>query len=155
MSWLDLIPYLLVTFFVLILVWLICDYVWIAVFPTINQSGNEEIAATLDTSWDKSKEFADGSYVALFLIIGVIGCVLTVFLAGHPIMLIAWLFINLIALFLYDIFNDFLTVFLLTDLNTGMMSTAVSFFQNGMPKAIIILNMLMALIFLGKRGMSQ
>ena len=151
MSFIDVL-YALIVFFVLILVWNVMDFVWQTTAPAFNSSIDPAIAGNLSSGITKNEQFYDASFAALFIIVLAISAVLTVFLASHPVVLMVWLLFNTVMIFVYDALNDYLTAFLLTDLNTGVMNTAVAFFQSGVPKALIIGNVLMAVVLLGKRG---
>lgn len=153
MSFVDVL-YALIAFFILIVVWNVMDFVWQNTAPAFNSSIDPAIAGNLSAGITKNEQFFDTSFAALFVIVIAVSAVLTVFLASHPVVLMVWLLFNTVLIFVYDSLNDYLTVFLLTDLNTGVMNTAVAFFQSGMPKALIFGNVLMAIVLLGKRGLN-
>lgn len=138
--------------FLLIIVGNTLDYAMDAVRPHYNDSIPANTSAKIDSAWTNNQQFFDGSAAALFLIFAVLSIVLTIFLASHPVLLVIWIFVNLVVLFVYDTFDLFLVQFMASSLNTGAMDSAYNFFHGDLPKAVAIINMIAGLILFGKRG---
>lgn len=148
--------YLVVIFFVLVVTVLTADYVWTAISATpIMDDVPESVDNSTTATWENTTNFMDTSFQALFLIFAVVGIGLTILLASHPFMLVAWMLVNLVILFIYDTLCDFLTVFQTSDLNTGAMDVAIAFIENDMAKTIVLINILIGAVLFGKRVFVQ
>ena len=108
--------------------------------------------ATITAQTDRVVGFLNLSFIALFFIFAGATIGLTIFLASHPVGLALWLIFNITTLVVWDSLSEFITGIAATDLNTGDMDTAISFFQGDMPKAIVVINVLIGAVMFGKRG---
>jgi hypothetical protein len=143
--------YLVVGAFVLLVVILAMDFSFNQVFDSIDQELPPARAAAYNASWSNNVSIFDNSFSALFVIFGLISLALAIFLPSHPVFLIIWLLLNMVMLWAYDIMDLFLDQILTSDLNTGNMNNAVTFVDNTMPKAALVLNMFVGLVLFGKR----
>jgi hypothetical protein len=156
MSFLDIV-FLVVIAFILIIVVNVSDYIHQQVFVPMNDSSktstplNQSQYDTIEAQWQQNKNFFDNSFTAIFIVAGIASVLMAAMLAPYPAALAVFLLINLVTLFLYDGLNTYLTAFLTGSLNTGAMSYAVAFWQSGVPKLIIGLNILMAVVLFGKK----
>jgi hypothetical protein len=91
------------------------------------------------------------SFITIFLVIGFISVILSAYVSSNPLFLVAWIFINLILLFVYDTMFDALSYFIGSTIDDGSMDSAIAFFNGGLPKSIPILNVLVAIALFGKR----
>lgn len=146
------IMYLMLMAFALLVTMVACNYMLEAMMGHIEGDIPETTNASVHDSWDQNMEFADNSFAAVWFLLAAISIGLTIMLASHPVVLIAWLLFNVLCLFVWDTMNDFLTPFLASDLNLGGMEDAASFVQTDLPKAIIGVNILVGMVLFGKRA---
>jgi len=149
--------YLVIFAFLFVIVILTSDYLYNAVMGTEYLENNipAEINESVEDSWDTNVSFANNSFAGIWFILGIVSIGLTIFLASHPIVLIGWILFNIITLFVFDVLTDFLTQFLLSDLNTGVMNVAIAFIENDLAKAVIVLNVLIGAVLFGKQVLTQ
>lgn len=147
--------YLVFFMFTLITVVLVGDYIYNAVFPLVSPQIQTNISTSLSDTWTTTTGFYNGSFIAIFLILGIVSLILAAKLASSPVYLLMFLLFNLVILWFYDGLSTYLTLFLASPLNTGSMNTAASFLQNGLPKALIVINIIVAIVLFGKGNQSQ
>lgn len=145
--------YLVIFAFVFIVVVLSSTFILNTVMAQIGPDIAPEVNSSVMDSWEQNKTFADDSFTAIWFILAAISIGMTIFLGSHPVMLAVWVLFNITAFFVYDMLDDFLTVFLATPLNTGDMNDAAAFVQGDMPKAIVVINVLIGAVLFGKRAM--
>ena len=114
----------------------------------INATVNESI----QESWTQNKNFWDQSLPAIFFIFAAISVGLTIFLSSHPFLLIAWVFFNMLILWLIDALLEVLAAVVASPLNTGAMATSISFMENDLAKAVIMINIILGIVLFGKRA---
>lgn len=144
--------YLVIFAFVFVVVVLSGSFVYTTVMGAIDQDLPPAANASISASMNSNMEFADNSFSAIWFILAAISIGLTIFLGSHPVVLAVWLMFNIVAFFVFDILSDFLAGFLASDLNTGEMNDAVAFIQGDMPKAIVVVNVLIGAVLFGKRA---
>ena len=127
--------------------------IWDTLFPIASQNVPTSISNNLNTGWDRNVDFFDSAYPVIFIIIGIISIMLTIYLYNHPVFLVVWLLINLITLVIYDGVLDAINAIAATSLNTSQLNTALDFFRTQVPRLIIVINIIMAVVMLGKRGL--
>lgn len=140
---------LVMAFMLIIIVSLASLYVWTVTAPQLHAPAN--VTTAFNNSINTSVSFWDTSFAAMFIILALGSVVLTIFLSSNPALLVAWIFLNMATLFVWDSLNDVLTIFIAMPLNGGQMNTAIAFFQTGVPMAIPIINLLMGIVIFGKR----
>lgn len=145
--------YIVIFAFVFITVVLSSSFVYNTVMGEISEDIPAEANESISASMSSNMQFADDSFAAIWFIMAAVSIGLTIFLGSHPVVLAVWMLFNIVCFFVYDILDDFLTGFLATSLNTGEMNDAVSFVQGDMPKAIVIINVLIGAVLFGKRAM--
>lgn len=143
----------------LIVVVVTLNYIMGAVFPTVQDDIPVSMNSSLNNSWDRQVQFANNSFAAIWFMFAVVSIALAFLIKSHPILLFAWLMFNVVLFFVYDSLSDFLTDFLASSLNDeNAMDVAVSFFQSDIPKAIVIINLLLGFVLFGKgalRGVGE
>lgn len=109
--------------------------------------------ASIQAAWQNNVDFWNNSLAAIFFLFAIIAIGLTIFLASHPFLLIAWIFFNLIILWLHDALMEVLSVIIASPLNTGAMDVAIGFIQTDMISGIVIINIILGAVLFGKRAM--
>lgn len=143
--------YLIAFGFILILVVNTCDLAWHMAIPGANSTENAANVAQIDAAWNNNTGFFNHSFAAIFIMIAIIMIVLTAAIYTHPVILAVWLLINILALYQYDAMVDALVGIAATSMWTGVMAEAADFFASKVGMLIPLLNVLMALVMLGKR----
>jgi len=142
---------LLVFSFVFVVILLSADYSFTKVFDSIDQDLPTARAEKYNASWNNNVSFFNNSFSALWAIFALISLALALLLPSHPVFLIIWLLLNLVMIWLYDTLEVFLQKFLESDLDTGAMDQATNFVDTTLPKAALVLNMLVGIVLFGKR----
>ena len=150
MGFLDVV-YVLIFFFVLLIAVNVGDTAFRAVMPSLNGTFSNATYNDMYAQHRYNNTFFDNSFAALFLLFCGISIILTALLVSHPGALAAWLLINLVTLFLYDVLSAFLAAFMLGPLNTGAMANAYDFWLSGVPKLVCVANIFLAVVLFGKR----
>lgn len=143
--------YIMVGAFLLIITLLTVDFTLKAILPEVQDEVPEQTYDKLNASWTNNANIFNNSYSALFVLFALVSLALAVFLPSHPVFLIVWFLVNLVMIWVYDTMDIFLQGFLNSDLDTGVADSAVSFVDNTLPKAALILNMLIGMVLFGKR----
>lgn len=150
------IPFIVIYMFAFIILVVTTDYAWNTIYPVVSEDLTPAQNATLSGGWDNNVNFFDNAFTGLFILFLLSSVLLTALLATHPVILFVWLLFNMLVLLLYDSLNQYLTAFATSPLNdAGAMSTAITFFSSGVPKVIVIMTVIMAIVMLGKKGWSQ
>lgn len=113
--------------------------------------GNNTYETNINTAWDNTTAFYNSSFAAMYVIASAISIGLTIFLRSHPLILVAWIFFNIVFFFLWDSLVDVMDAIAATTLNTGVMDDALLFFTTDIPRVAMLVNVCMAAVFLGKR----
>jgi hypothetical protein len=144
--------YLLVLAFGIIVVSLVGVYIYDQIYPkTFQGQINPALETKINNGLDNNIGFFNLSFITIFLVIGFISVILSAYVSSNPLFLVAWIFINLILLFVYDTMFDALSYFIGSTIDDGSMDSAIAFFNGGLPKSIPILNVLVAIALFGKR----
>lgn len=146
--------YLMAGAFILIIVVLSMDYAFTQVMSSIEPDLPAERFASLNESWTNNATMMNDSFSALFVVFGLVSLALAIFLPSHPVFLVVWILLNLVMIWVYDTMELFLQAFLDSDLDTGIMDDATSFVDTTLPKAALVLNMLIGTVLFGKRVMT-
>lgn len=151
MSETDMIVILILCVFVIIFVSL-THYIWGSVFPNLPQTGPAgNVTQTMDTMIQNNTSFWNNSLGAVYLMLGLGSILLTVLIRSHPVFLVAWILFNLVVLMVYDQMLTVVNIYVGSAIYDGSMSTAVSFFVNDVGLLIPVLNMVLAIVLLGKK----
>lgn len=151
MSQLDTV-FLIVGFCTFLLMAATAQSIWQQMFTSAYQTTAPSMQPTMQTvnnSVNNNFTFWNASYVGLFIVMGLVSVALTIFISSHPVFLFAWLLVNLVSLMIYDSILPFVASFATSSLNSGAMANAFTFFQSGLAKAIIVINVIMAIVMIG------
>lgn len=151
MSQLDIVL-LVVGFCIFLFVAATAESIWRQMFASAYASSSPSVQSTqqtLNSSVNNNFTFFNASYVGLFIVMALVSIGLTIFVSSHPVFLFAWLLVNLVTLMVYDAILPSVVSFAGSSLNTGAMSNAFTFFQSGIAKVIIVLNVIMAVVLIG------
>lgn len=118
-----------------------------------NLSINATVNQSIQESWAQNRNFWDESLPAIFFIFAALSIGLTIFLSSHPFLLIAWVFFQMLILWLHDALLEVLTQVVASPLNTGAMATSISFIENDMAKAVVMINIILGIVLFGKRAL--
>lgn len=146
----DILYVLLLGFILILLLW-IFDYTHDAFFAKIGPMLDPAQETALNDSWDSTVSFFDMSFAAMLIIFALAAIALTILLASHPVFLLVWLFFSMVLFFIWDTTVDVLDAIGATVLNTHVADNALAFYENDLPKAFMLINILLAGVFLGKR----
>lgn len=143
--------YIMVMAFVLILLLWIFDYTQGAFMDKIGPMLAPTEEAALNDAWDSTTNFYNMSFAAMIVILGFVAIALTILLASHPIFLVVWIFFNMVLFFVWDITVDVLDAIAQTVLNTGVADDAYAFYTGDLPRVFMLINIVLAGVFFGKR----
>jgi len=152
MSFFDVI-YVIAGLAVMIVLVMAYSFVFDAFMPRIQDDLPVGANETLINAMDKTETFADNSFIAMFFIFSAVIIGATVFLVSHPLGLAIWLCMNIITILVWDALDDLITGLEASSLNTGVMSNAIAFFHGDLPKAAVIINVLLGAVLFGRRAM--
>ena len=153
MSFFDTI-YLVAGFAVVIIIALTMSYTMPKVLAPMQDDLPPGVNTTIMDSVNRTTNFLDTSFAALFFIFSAATIGMTIFIQSHPVALAFWLMFNIVTLLVWDVMVDFITIIESTVLNTHSMDTALAFFKGDLPKAIVVVNVLMGAVLFGKRAVS-
>ena len=146
--------YLIIGAFALIVVVLAMDYVQNSVMTSIGPKISPTNVAKIDKAWDQNRDFMNTGFIAMFIILAMIGVILSALVSSHPVFLVAWLLFNLVVLFVWDNLVSAMDAITSSSINTGNMNDAINFFKSDMAKVVVFVNILVALGLFGKRMVS-
>ncbi len=150
MSYTDIV-YLVFIFALIIVCLMTSSYLYSVVYTPIGSLIPVNQSTMINNSVNGVYNFYDTALPAIFLILAILSALLTVFLQGHPIILVIWLIISVMTLLIYDIGLDIVNAFAATPINNHSMDTSIAFYRTGIPKFIPIANLIIAIVLLGKR----
>jgi hypothetical protein len=150
MSFLDSI-YIVASIALIIFITGLLAYVWVTFIGVVGPHLPANVSSTVNSSVMGPFTTVNNFIPALFYILSAIAIGATIYLQSNPVWLAIWLVINIAALVVWDGLDDFLTTYAASAANTGLMTTAISFFHNDIPKATVIINVLMGCVLYGKR----
>ena len=145
--------YILLFGFLLIVFALIAGILWQAVSPSLSPYLPTEYSTPIFSGVTNMLEFWNTDFAAIIVLMLLGSVVLALFAYSHPVMLLAWFMFNLVTIMLYFLLNNILTSLLTTlnTLNPGTMINAIAFFSGPLPLVILVFNVLMAIVLMGKR----
>lgn len=144
--------YMLAGFAVLIILALTFNHVFDVFMPKIQDDLPVGANETLTRAMDRTTNFLDTSFIALFFIFSAVVIGLTVFLISHPVGLAIFLMMQIVTIMVWDSLDTLLTGIEASAINGGEMDTALAFFHGDMPKAIVIINILLGAVMFGRRA---
>lgn len=150
MAWSDMLTLAAIFGIGLLLSVLVTDFIVQTVMGAMSDKIPASLNTSINNSWDNNVAIYNNSYPVIFFLFGAVIIGLTVFLNSHPIFILAWIFFQMILLWIFDALRQALVPILASPLNTGAMSVAASFVMDDLAPALIILNILLGIVFLGK-----